>query len=214
MKQHLISFKEFEDSYAETSNYDPPWAAVIPQDGDKIWYYVKAQFNKAPNWGHNFKKQEDENRFVGLRENLNETKKSELIKKSLSSRAKKAEVVEVKFSKKKNVDDIVEISFSSKDLNSKNKKSWEQKIQLLDLKYDNLDESEIEKSLKSSLKVYCECPDFLFKGFKYIATKNEYGIEEENREPNVNNPRQEGTVCKHLYAVLNKLNDFVKDIKG
>lgn len=55
---------------------------------------------------------------------------------------------------------------------------------------------------ESPIKVSCNCPAFLYWGFKYLSYKRGYGIYPEHRRPRVRNPHQQGYVCKHLYAVL------------
>jgi len=46
------------------------------------------------------------------------------------------------------------------------------------------------------------CPDFLYKGFKYMGYTKGYGMYKENRYPKIRNPKLEGTVCKHMLAVF------------
>jgi hypothetical protein len=61
------------------------------------------------------------------------------------------------------------------------------------------------------------CPDFLYKGFKYMGHNMGYGIFKENRFPKIRNPRLEGTVCKHLLAVFQVMminwRSIYKDMK-
>ena len=61
--------------------------------------------------------------------------------------------------------------------------------------------------LSGDLSVWCSCPDFLYKGYKYMGKQMGYGIFRENRFPKIRNPKLEGTVCKHLIAVLTVLNN-------
>jgi hypothetical protein len=49
------------------------------------------------------------------------------------------------------------------------------------------------------------CPDFLYKGFKFMGYNMGYGIYKEMRHPKIKNPRLEGTVCKHMLAVFSVL---------
>lgn len=56
--------------------------------------------------------------------------------------------------------------------------------------------------LASPIRVHCNCPAFLYWGFQYISYKKGYGLVPEHRRPRVRNPRQQGFLCKHLYAVL------------
>lgn len=55
---------------------------------------------------------------------------------------------------------------------------------------------------KVNVKVYCDCSDFLYGGFAYIAHRLGYGLITETRPPLKRNRNLKGTVCKHLIAVL------------
>ncbi len=59
------------------------------------------------------------------------------------------------------------------------------------------------------IRVSCNCPDFLYAGYKYIGTEMDYNRKDdpERRFPKVNNPGLKGVICKHLRLVLNKLGD-------
>lgn len=67
------------------------------------------------------------------------------------------------------------------------------------------------------LAVFCSCPDFKFKGYKYMSWKGGWGIVPETRFPKIRNPHLEGSVCKHLYNVLGTLPfhvpAIVKDLR-
>lgn len=54
------------------------------------------------------------------------------------------------------------------------------------------------------IHVKCDCPAFLYYGYKYMATKLSYlyGLPKENRPPKIRNPQYRGTVCKHSDKVL------------
>ena len=59
------------------------------------------------------------------------------------------------------------------------------------------------------MRVYCNCPAFLYWGSKYNATVGKYLIRsfgQEFREPNIRDPRRENKLCKHLSAVRDKLS--------
>jgi hypothetical protein len=56
--------------------------------------------------------------------------------------------------------------------------------------------------LESDILVHCECPSYLYWGYKYIMTELDTALEEEYRSPDVRNPTQEGTTCKHIISVL------------
>lgn len=53
------------------------------------------------------------------------------------------------------------------------------------------------------------CPAFLYWGYKYISWNMDFGIERENREPDIRNPDRDGTVCKHVYNVLSVLPNHI-----
>jgi hypothetical protein len=67
-KPYLIDFKEYIDSKLEISNYEVPFAAVIPAKDDKIWHYIKNKISQGPKWGVDFKKQELDNQRKGQRD--------------------------------------------------------------------------------------------------------------------------------------------------
>ena len=74
-------------------------------------------------------------------------------------------------------------------------------------------EEKVELALEAGdLKVYCSCPDFLYKGFKYMATEMDYGIRKEIRPPDIRNPKREGTVCKHTLGVFRRINKSINEI--
>lgn len=60
------------------------------------------------------------------------------------------------------------------------------------------------------------CPDFLYRGYKYMGHNMGYGIFKEVRFPKIRNPQLEGSVCKHLIAVLKVFgmhwNSIAKDM--
>lgn len=86
-------------------------------------------------------------------------------------------------------------------------KYYYQYIKLLDMKdleavkeYSKRDIMRL--MLSGDIAVYCSCPDYLYRGFKYMGKKDKYGIYNETRYPKIRNPKLEGTVCKHLGVVL------------
>ena len=62
------------------------------------------------------------------------------------------------------------------------------------------------------LKVYCDDLSFKYYGWQYIAWNLDYGIEPETRPPVKRNPHLDGTVCKHLYSVLDALPFYLSEI--
>ena len=62
--KNLKSFKEFIDNKTETSNYEVPKNVIEPQKNDKIIGFVEDDFEKHPNWGHDFEDQEKDNQNI------------------------------------------------------------------------------------------------------------------------------------------------------
>lgn len=91
-------------------------------------------------------------------------------------------------------------------------KFWKQLIRLDDLDFilkdvtpKDSDLDIVRAALKGNISVWCEDPSFLYFGWKRIAFKRSYGIEREDRDPTRRNPTEDGTTCKHLYAVMTVL---------
>lgn len=82
---------------------------------------------------------------------------------------------------------------------------WHQKI-----KYDN-------KLFTGDVKVHCDCPSFTYHGWAYIMTKHNANLgEPENRKPVKTNPKLQGSVCKHVHAVLKtipKIKNQILNVK-
>lgn len=86
-------------------------------------------------------------------------------------------------------------------------KFYYQYVKLLDIKdikhLKDLDKKGIVRLLLAgNISCYCSCPDHKFKGFKYMGYTQGYGIYREARFPRIKNPKLEGSVCKHMLAVL------------
>lgn len=116
--------------------------------------------------------------------------------------------------RKLNGTDIVAILYKDKEVIFKTtsgtdkKTVWTQKVLLSDI--SDLDVTgkaiRLSKEIRdSNIKVACDCPAFLYWGFKYIAWRKGYGIEKEIRPPRVRNPQRRGFVCKHLFQVMQVL---------
>lgn len=93
------------------------------------------------------------------------------------------------------------------------KKYYTQFIKLTELDkylYDQSDapmRERIKLALLGEIEVYCDCPAFLYYGFSYMASGLGYKYgNKEGRFPKVRNPNTEGSVCKHLYAILKRFN--------
>lgn len=101
------------------------------------------------------------------------------------------------------------IQFNTPSQYTPNKKYY-QYIRLQDIKDINylkdLKKKDIMRLLLAgNVSCYCSCLDFKFKGFLYMGHSMGYGIYRENRFPKIRNPNLEGTVCKHMLAVLQVL---------
>lgn len=88
---------------------------------------------------------------------------------------------------------------------------WNQTVQLGEMKWlmkqKDLDIGQmVQLALTGDVKVFCNCPDYLYGGFKYMGTELDYNLgTKEKRFPSMRNPNLEGTVCKHLFRVLTQL---------
>ncbi len=87
---------------------------------------------------------------------------------------------------------------------------WYQTIELLDFDeamamegYLNRDKANL--AIFGDIKVNCTCPAFTYWGYNYITTSIDAAMKDQNIEPNIRNPERKGTVCKHLYLVLDVL---------
>ena len=56
--------------------------------------------------------------------------------------------------------------------------------------------------LDGQLKIFCDCPSFIYWGFAYKAWMRGYGLVRETRRPIVRNPKEQGMICKHLFAIM------------
>ena len=119
--------------------------------------------------------------------------------------------------------DLIAIYYKNQELVFKTRSGtdrrlvWTQTIHLNDVTIENLlackSFFEIENLIKNSnLKIYCDCPAWLYWGYKYIAWKKGYGLVKEFHRPIVRNPHQQGALCKHLYLVLQLFPFITKEI--
>lgn len=68
---------------------------------------------------------------------------------------------------------------------------------------------DLKKILQTEdVKVFCYCPAFLYRGYKYINFRNGSGLEPEGRPPYKNNPNKAGMLCKHILAVFRYLGIY------
>jgi len=140
---------------------------------------------------------------------LFEMKKKQLISKAHKDRKQRVRQIDIKYDGAYLEDGILNIAFIT--TTSKKGTTYNQLVQVLDVK-EKVDKNNLLKSLRKNLKVDCSCSDYLYKGFKYIATVGEYAIEDEDIKPIETNPDLEGTVCKHLLAILINIEKYVPKI--
>jgi hypothetical protein len=69
------------------------------------------------------------------------------------------------------------------------------------------------------INIYCSCDAFLYWGYSYISTKKRYNYpsQRENRPPDIRNPEQRNSICKHLSLTLknmdnNRIHGFVAEV--
>lgn len=104
------------------------------------------------------------------------------------------------------------IKFITKSSGSKNQ--WNQLVRLLDLDAisETLDDIKSFDDLitkhpeirESDILVDCDCPSYIFGGFKYINTEFGTALKPENRPPLITNEAYAGVLCKHLISALNE----------
>jgi len=88
---------------------------------------------------------------------------------------------------------------------------WYQTLEIPDLQSKIMDEDITPEFIKylldnEDIKLYCDCPAFLYYALKYAAWNKDYGIEPETRAPRRNNVDLKGALCKHLLSVVDLIN--------
>lgn len=98
-------------------------------------------------------------------------------------------------------------------------KKWTQQIRLPDysqisrLRKNLTFEEKVKLTINAGeVQVYCNCPDFLYKGYEWMADAGDYGIKPQDIPPNVMNPELDGSVCKHLNAVMENIDSYIPKI--
>lgn len=102
---------------------------------------------------------------------------------------------------------------------------WKQKVKMVHFRklYKKYKDSKplrwiVNQSLKRDVVLDCNCPAYLYWGWKYKATQQGYALHEETRFPKIRNPKLKGSVCKHLENVLLTLpfleSEITKDLKS
>lgn len=89
---------------------------------------------------------------------------------------------------------------------------WYQTVEIVDLlgkldEIENITAEDVESLLTEDVKIYCDCPAFLYWALQYKATMKDYVDDEhpETRAPQRNNRRLKGALCKHLTSVVDSL---------
>lgn len=158
--------------------------------------------------------------LLSYKEFLNEKFLSDIYDESDNNRLERSNNIDVKYNKiihRTSQNRIKTILFDTVDKNGSGKK-WTVQLQIPDYrdlaKYRKMSHKEkLEMALGAGdIKVNCNCPDFLYGGFKYKATQYNYGIKVEMIPPTIKNPNLEGSACKHTIAVLNKIDNFIDEI--
>jgi len=115
--------------------------------------------------------------------------------------------------------------WTAKALTTEERDRWDQQVQLINWPAVIKREGEmplqklVQEALKGDIKVKCDCPAFLYWGYKFILSQSDSLIgQKELRAPVVRNPALEGAVCVHVYDVLKVLpfhiSTFAKIIKS
>ena len=150
---------------------------------------------------------------------LNEIRSDELTDLTTSDRIERSSIVEHKLLKvKKRKGNLRTRTVIFETWTKGKDKKYQTSIELTDykklskLKKDTI-QDRVEVLLEEGdIKVSCTCPDYLYAGYKYIGTQLDYSIDKENRSPDVRNPNQDGSICKHIHKVLEDINQYIPDI--
>ena len=157
--------------------------------------------------------------LLTYQEFLLEMKKDELISDADEDRVKRSENLNVSYRKTKFRHKKKYVKTITFDVDSENSnKKYQVYIQIPDYKIiSKLRKESISDKFElviedGDINIHCTCPDFLYKGYEYMANQLGYSIEDEHRFPNIRNPKLKGTLCKHCLAVLNNIEDYKDDI--
>lgn len=71
----------------------------------------------------------------------------------------------------------------------------------------------LDIALDSNISLFCSCPSFRYNGYMYMADELSYGIKQQQLFPGIRNPELRGTVCKHLYQLMETIEDFVPQME-
>lgn len=159
--------------------------------------------------------------MIKLEDILNEVMASALTKEAEIKRTKRAKTVQTEYLRtkfRKGNLRIRTLEFKSKDLKGSGKYHT-QKIEIPD--YREISRQHKHSSLKERIqlateagdvKISCSCPDWKWAGYQWMGDAGEYGIDKQDIPPNERNPELDGSLCKHLYSVLENLHYFYNGI--
>lgn len=181
---------------------DLPFSYLIGEDKDRYFEDFVTE-SQAKAWRH----KNSENKKSEIVP-INEASRLELIKGADIARKMRAKKLHTKYMGVTNARGWITFSTNSQYTPGKKYIQYIKLNEAKDMKhFKEFKKSEIIRLfLTGDLSVYCSCPDFKYRGFKYMGTQMGYGIFRENRFPKIRNPKLEGTVCKHLLCVLSVLN--------
>lgn len=92
---------------------------------------------------------------------------------------------------------------------------WVQTIRPHEKPKKGMNLKEFRKVYDGDIDVQCNCPDFKWGGFEYIATKDDYKYGKiQTIRPDIRNPDLIGSTCKHLYNVLTVLKANLPEIRN
>ena len=66
----------------------------------------------------------------------------------------------------------------------------------------------LDLALDGDVSLFCSCPSFRYNGYMYMADQLAYGIKNQELFPGIRNPELRGTVCKHLYQLMETIEDY------
>lgn len=155
--------------------------------------------------------------IISLEEFLVEKVKNKIVSNSEPKRTAKANHTIINFVSAKlgKNDKGLTLTFTARDPATGSGKEWKQIIKFPKISTDDLDTKKHRlDALNSNMKFECNCPDFLYGGFKYMAwnDKDKFGIKKETIPPNVKNPYRIGYGCKHLAAVISNIEKYEKKL--
>lgn len=68
---------------------------------------------------------------------------------------------------------------------------------------DMTTQEKVRLALAGEVQISCNCPAFLYFGYKYILTQVDANAsDEEHRFPKIKNPKLSGVMCKHCYKAM------------